>query len=146
MKLCTLSTFKIVKVLFSSLNLAVCSFLCITHTGNEILPLVAFKWRDLSPTANSELANLFSEDVSIVFGNSSQVPHTLTHTRTHTSSFPLCPPICEFRWTEVSRGFPLAELHTKRRANWPAGAQPVVEDRALAERRVKWHVIGQIGR
>lgn len=59
---------------------------------------------------------------------------------------PLCPPICEFRWIEASRGFSLASLHAKRRANWPAGAQPVVERRALAQRRVKWQVIGQTGR
>lgn len=54
------------------------------------------------PTANSKLAKLFSEDVSIVFGNSGQVqvphiPHhpplslSRTHTHAHSSSLLLLP-------------------------------------------------------
>lgn len=39
---------------------------------------------NLFPTVNSKLASLFSEDVSIVFGNSGQDPDTLSLTHTHT--------------------------------------------------------------
>lgn len=59
-------------------------------------------WRDLFPTVNSKLASLFSEDVSIVFGNSGQDPDTLSLTHTHTLIRTPSPSLSSHLWVQMN--------------------------------------------